>query len=147
MTAQTPAPAEMEKWLQSWSGFSQIFDSGSGSERKTQNLAGVDSGNPDPDPPLTGLESDSKKLESEHLCSAVHDTSGATASLSHIYNITRLSVNLFNNWSVNLFKPIYSLSWRAKLSPLHVTVCCKPRDRLRQKATPKTFVLSVRNSA
>ena len=34
------------------SGFSQIFDSGSGSEIKTQNPAGVDSGNPDPVPPL-----------------------------------------------------------------------------------------------
>jgi len=31
-------------------GFSQIFDSGS--ERKTQNSSGVDSGNPDPIPPL-----------------------------------------------------------------------------------------------
>jgi len=39
MTAQSPATAEME---------TQIFDSGpgSGSERKTQNPAGVDSGNP-----------------------------------------------------------------------------------------------------
>jgi len=38
----------------SGSGFSQIFDSGSGSgsERKTQNPAGVDSGYPDPVPPL-----------------------------------------------------------------------------------------------
>jgi len=34
----------------SGSGFSQIFDSGS--KRKTQNSAGVDSGNPDPVPPL-----------------------------------------------------------------------------------------------
>ena len=35
-------------------GFSQIFDSGSGSEseRRTQNPAGVDYGNPDPVPPL-----------------------------------------------------------------------------------------------
>jgi len=40
--------------IDSWSGFSQIFDPGpgSGSERKTQNPAGVDSGNPDPVPPL-----------------------------------------------------------------------------------------------
>jgi len=38
----------------SGSGFSQIFDCGSGSasERKTQNSAGVDSGTPDPVPPL-----------------------------------------------------------------------------------------------
>jgi len=36
----------------SGSGFSQIFDSGS--ERKTQNPAGVDSCNPDPVPPLEG---------------------------------------------------------------------------------------------
>jgi len=39
MTTQTPATAEIEKWLRV--RFSQIFDSGS--ERKTQNPAGVDS--------------------------------------------------------------------------------------------------------
>jgi len=48
MTTQTPATAEIKNWLRP--GFSQIFDSGS--ERKTQNPAGVDSGNPDPVPPL-----------------------------------------------------------------------------------------------
>ena len=32
----------------SGSGFSQIFDSGAGSERKRHDLAGVDSGTPDP---------------------------------------------------------------------------------------------------
>jgi len=48
MTTQTPATAEIEKWLRVW--FFQIFDSGS--ERKTQNPAGVDSGIPDPVPPL-----------------------------------------------------------------------------------------------
>ena len=37
----------------SGSGVSQIFDSGSESERKTQNPAGIDSGNPDLVPPLT----------------------------------------------------------------------------------------------
>jgi len=52
MTTQTPANAEMEKWLLTRSGFSQIFDSGSGSERKTQDPAGVYSGNPDPVPNL-----------------------------------------------------------------------------------------------
>jgi len=54
MTTQTPAAAEMEKWLRSGSSFSQFFDSGSrsGSERKTQNPAAVDSGSPDPVPPL-----------------------------------------------------------------------------------------------
>jgi len=36
----------------SGSGFSQIFDSGSGSEQKPQNPAGVDSGSPDPVPNL-----------------------------------------------------------------------------------------------
>jgi len=36
----------------SGSGFSQNFDSGSGSERKTQNPAGFGSGNPDPVPNL-----------------------------------------------------------------------------------------------
>jgi len=48
MTTQTPATAEIEKWLQIRSDFSQSFDSGSGSERKTQNPAEVDSGTPDP---------------------------------------------------------------------------------------------------
>ena len=44
----------LPKWKSdSGSGFSQIFDSvsGSGSERKTQKPAGVDAGNPDPVPP------------------------------------------------------------------------------------------------
>jgi len=41
----------LPKWKSDfWSGFSQIFDSGS--ERKTQNPAGVDSGTPVPVPPL-----------------------------------------------------------------------------------------------
>jgi len=40
-TTQTPAAAENEKWLRL--RFSQIFDSGTGSERKTQDPAGVDS--------------------------------------------------------------------------------------------------------
>ena len=54
MTTRTPATAEKEKWLRIQSGFSQIFYSGcaSGSERKTQNPAGVDAGTPDPVPPL-----------------------------------------------------------------------------------------------
>jgi len=46
MTAQTPATAEMEKLFRYGSRFSQIFYSGS--ERKTQNPAGVHSGNPVP---------------------------------------------------------------------------------------------------
>jgi len=49
----------LPKWKSdsgSRSGFSQIFDSGSGSERKTQNLSRVDSGNQDPVPPLLALE-------------------------------------------------------------------------------------------
>jgi len=41
----------------SGSGFSQIFDSGSLSEWKTQNPAGVESGYPDPVPPLIRNES------------------------------------------------------------------------------------------
>ena len=50
----------LPKWKSdsgSGTGFSQIFDSGSGSgsERKRQNPAGVDSGNPDPAPPLIYL--------------------------------------------------------------------------------------------
>jgi len=39
----------------SGSGFSQIFDSGSGSDGKTQNPAGVDSGSPDLWPPLVDI--------------------------------------------------------------------------------------------
>jgi len=45
----------LPKWKsdsRSVSGFSQIFDSGSGSNGKTKNPAGVDSGNPDPVPPV-----------------------------------------------------------------------------------------------
>jgi len=52
MTAQTPATAEMESDPGSGSVFSQIFDSVSGSERKTQKPAEVDSGNTVPVPPL-----------------------------------------------------------------------------------------------
>jgi len=52
MTTQTPDTAEMEKWPRIRVLFSQIFDSGSGSEQKTQNPTGVDSGNPDPVSPL-----------------------------------------------------------------------------------------------
>jgi len=58
MTAQTPAPAEIKSDTGSGSVFSQIFDSGpgSGSERKTQNPAGVDSANPDPVPSLVATQ-------------------------------------------------------------------------------------------
>jgi len=54
MTTQTLATAEIGKWLRIWVRFSQIFDSGSGSgsERKTQHPAEVNSGTPDPKPPL-----------------------------------------------------------------------------------------------
>jgi len=54
MTAQIPATAEIKK---SGSGFSKIFDSESrsGSERKTQNPAGVGWGTPDPWPPLLDI--------------------------------------------------------------------------------------------
>jgi len=54
MITQTPATAEIES--DSGSGFSEIFDSGSGSERKTQNPAGIDSGTPDQVPPLVGYK-------------------------------------------------------------------------------------------
>ena len=54
MTTQTPATLENIKWL--GSGFSQNFDSGS--ERKTQNPAGVDSGTLDPWPPLLHICTD-----------------------------------------------------------------------------------------
>jgi len=50
MTTQTPATAKIEKWHRILAGFSQIFDSGS--EKKTQNPAWVDSGTSDPVPPL-----------------------------------------------------------------------------------------------
>jgi len=48
MTTQIPATPEIEKWLLIWFRFFINFYSGSRSERKTQNPAGVDSGNPDP---------------------------------------------------------------------------------------------------
>ena len=55
MTTQTAATAEIEKLFRlRIRFFFQIFDSGSGSESegKTQNPPGVDSGYPDPVPPL-----------------------------------------------------------------------------------------------
>jgi len=42
MTTQTPSTAEIVKPLRIF--FSQIFDSGSGSDSKTQDPAGVDTG-------------------------------------------------------------------------------------------------------
>jgi len=45
---QTPATAEIEKWLQIQLRFFPNFDSGSGSERKTHNSGGVETGTPDP---------------------------------------------------------------------------------------------------
>ena len=50
MTTQTPATAELKSDSRSGSGFSRIFDSGS--ERKTQSPAGVESRTLDPVPPL-----------------------------------------------------------------------------------------------
>jgi len=50
MTEQTPT-AEMEKWLRIRVRFFPNFDSGS--ERKTQNPAGVDFGTPGPVPAQT----------------------------------------------------------------------------------------------
>jgi len=50
MTTQTQLLLKLKS--DSGSVFSQIFDSGSGSEGKTQNPAGVDSGTSDPCPPL-----------------------------------------------------------------------------------------------
>jgi len=71
MTTQTLATVKVEKWLRYGSGFSQIFDSGSGSgsERKTQNPAGVDSGNPDPVPPLkqSGINRDVFSDQCRHI--------------------------------------------------------------------------------
>ena len=58
MTAQIPATAEIEKWLRFRARFSQIFDSRSGCKGKMQNPARVDSGNPDPVPPLRAAEVD-----------------------------------------------------------------------------------------
>jgi len=49
--------------LDTGSGFSKIFDSGYGSERKTQNSAGVDSGNPDPVPPLSSCKTEHKTVD------------------------------------------------------------------------------------
>ena len=58
MTTQSPATAKIEKWLRfRLQFFPNLYSGsasgpGSGSERKTQNSAGVNSGTPDPVPPL-----------------------------------------------------------------------------------------------
>ena len=53
MTTQTPATAEIEKWVRIRVRFFLNFGLRAGSDKKTQNPAGVDSGTPDPVPPLT----------------------------------------------------------------------------------------------
>ena len=63
MTAQTPAIAEMEKWFRIWVRFFTNFWLRSGSEGKTQNPAGVDSGNPDLVPPLTETQMQYNKVD------------------------------------------------------------------------------------
>jgi len=55
MTTQTPVTTEIERWLQIWVRFFTNF--WLGSERKTQNPAGVDSAAPDPWLPLILLSS------------------------------------------------------------------------------------------
>ena len=52
----------MEKWLRSGCVFSQIFYSGSGSKRKTQNPTRVDSANPNAVPPLLYLQKEHKNI-------------------------------------------------------------------------------------
>ena len=58
-----------------------------------------------------------------------------------IFSMEILISLLHCNWNVNFFTdlihftlpPELTLSWHARLFPLYVTVCCKPRDRLRQR--------------
>ena len=62
---------------------------------------------------------------------------------------------LYRNWNVNFFTDLIhftlppeltlTLSWHARLFPLHVTVfCCKPRARLRQRPRETRRVFFVR---
>jgi len=65
MTAQTPATAEMEEWLRV--RFFTNFWLWIRFERKTQNRAGLDSGTPDPVPPLVDALNTSTALAAGEL--------------------------------------------------------------------------------
>ena len=84
MTTQTPATAEIDKWPRV--RFSQIFDSGSGSERKTHNSAGVESGYPDPVPPL--VHGSSRAFVHDSSNAGAHDSSHEFVHESRMHSYT-----------------------------------------------------------
>jgi len=54
---------------------------------------------------------------------------------------------LYRNWSVNFYRITPLHFGKARLFPLHITVCGKPCDRLRQKPRQTRWViLSVRSA-
>ena len=119
MTTQTPATAEIEKWLRIRVRFSQIFDFGS--EKKTQNPAGVDSGTPDPVPTLVKT-----KIDQIIKCSC-------TVNIRHI---------LRQKWTQCLQFPFRGL----RKIPLFATLCKKIENSLDRKveesnASKVTWVL------
>ena len=66
--------------------------------------------------------------------------------LLEIFSMKKLNSLLYRNCSVNFFTVPPELT-RVDFFPLHVTVCCKPRDRLRQNHAKRgEYVLSVRSA-
>jgi len=53
--------------------------------------------------------------------------------LLEIFSMEIQNSLLYRNWSVNFCRISPFSFGKASLFPLHVTLCCKPRDRLRQK--------------
>ena len=100
----------LSKWKSdSRSGFSQNFDSGSGSgsERKTQNPAEVDSGNPDPVPPLIRTGSDWIRTVAEVAGVTFSDSNSAPVpkllnpnpEIFQIWESDSCSDSGYNHWS------------------------------------------------
>jgi len=110
MTTQTPVTVEIEKWL--WFRF-RFFPNfwlrgRIRSERKTQNPAGVDSGNPDPVPPLQMAQTLELQLPGET------EPPGK--------NIVSCNKDIFCQCS--LLNPMRSLSkYRRKSFKLHQVAC------------------------
>jgi len=76
------------------------------------------------------------------------ETRGMTYELLlEIFSMEILHSLLYRNWSVNFYRITPFHFGKARLFLLHVTVCCKPRDRLRQKPRQTRWViLSVRSA-
>jgi len=125
MTTQTPATAEIEKWLRIRARFSQIFNFGS--ERKTQNPAGVDSGTPDPVPTLVKT-----KIDQIIKCSC-------TVNIRHILRKNELNVCSFpsEDWGKYLYllrcvkklKILWTEKWK-NLTQVKWLGFCKRKSRM-----------------